>query len=99
LSYTAGNLEIFSIKKSQDFLSLSFCGPRFSLKKKFMNHNVDDDNKNKRCHLLAAAVAASLFSSSKGKKLTFVSKTKRYSNPRLELKFGSARASIIISFK
>jgi hypothetical protein len=38
-----------------------------------MNHDVDDDNKNKWRHLLVAAVAASFFSSSKGKKLTFVS--------------------------
>jgi len=64
-----------------------------------MNHDVDDDNKNKRRRLLVAAVAASFFSSSKGKKLTFVSRMKRCSNPRLELKFSSARASIIISFK
>jgi len=64
-----------------------------------MNHNVDDDNKNKRRHLLVAAVAASFFSSYKGKKLTFVTRTKSRTNPRLELKFSSAQASIIISFK
>jgi hypothetical protein len=64
-----------------------------------MNHDVDDNNKNKWRRLLVAAVAASFFPSFKGKKLTIVSRMKRHSNPRLELKFSSAQASIIISFK
>jgi len=90
---------MFSIKKSRDFLSLSFCGLLVSHKFFIMNHDDDNNNKNKRRHLLVAAVAASFFSSSKGKKLTLVRRTKRRSIPRLELKFSSARASIIICFK
>ena len=70
LSYTAVNLEIFSIKKSQDFLFRCLWSS-FLIIFLIMNHNVDDGNKNKRRHLLVAAVAASFFSSSKGKKLTF----------------------------
>ena len=61
LSYTAVNLEIFSIKKSRDILSL-FLWSLFLIIFGIMNHDVDDDNKNKRHRLLLAAVAASFFS-------------------------------------
>jgi hypothetical protein len=60
LSYTAVNLEMFSIKKSRDFLSF-FLWSSFLMIFLIMNHDVDNYNKNKWHHLLVAAVAARFF--------------------------------------